>query len=78
MLSDSPDDVFSAIFLTKVDNPLLQYDLAAKYPPFTLDGLTSGSRFPPLKPPFKETPHQQLLPPSSAPSQFSKPHLQPA
>ena len=32
MLSDSQDDVFNAIFLTKVDNPLLRYDLAAKYP----------------------------------------------
>src|ERR1700734_2939538 len=32
MLSDSQDDVFNAIFLPKVDNPVLRYDLAAKYP----------------------------------------------
>jgi len=31
MLSDSRDDIFSAIFLTKVDNPLVRYDLSARY-----------------------------------------------
>jgi hypothetical protein len=31
MLSESVDDVFGAIFLTKVDNPLLRFDLSARY-----------------------------------------------
>jgi U3 small nucleolar RNA-associated protein 22 len=31
MLSDSPDDVFNAIFMTKVDIPILRYDVAARY-----------------------------------------------
>jgi hypothetical protein len=30
MLNDQ-GDVFEAIFLTKVDNPLLRYDIAARY-----------------------------------------------
>ena len=31
MLSDSPGDVFNAIFLMKVDNPILRFDLSARY-----------------------------------------------
>ena len=34
MLSDSPDDVFNVIFMTKVDNPVLRFDIAARYFPF--------------------------------------------
>jgi len=35
MLSGAGDDVFNAIFLTKVDNPLLRYDLSAWYLPIS-------------------------------------------
>ena len=31
MLSDAPGDVFNVIFLTKVDDPILRYDFAARY-----------------------------------------------
>lgn len=45
MLSESVDDVFGSIFLTKVDNPLLRFDLSARYL-FLIILLTVDSRFP--------------------------------